>query len=132
MATTIPDSPKSRVSARPSSGQARFAFTVLLIVNILNYADRYVLPAILSKIHQAPNLGGLGLTQGQLGLIGSSFLLVYALATLPLGVWADRSSRKNIVALCVGVWSIATVLAGFTRNFVQLFSVRAILGIGEA
>ena len=74
----------------------------------------------------------MGLTLTQAGLLGSSFLLVYALATLPLGVWADRSIRKNIVALCVGIWSVATILTGFTRNFWQLFSVRAVLGIGEA
>src|SRR5207245_4386671 len=59
-------------------------------------------------------------------------LLVYGIATLPLGVWADRSIRKNIVALCVGIWSVATVVAGVTRNFLQLFSVRSVLGIGEA
>src|SRR5579864_1465498 len=132
MATApVTESRKKRL-ARPTRGQARFAFTILLIINILNYANRYVLSAVLSQIHQAPKFGGLGLTQSELGLIGSSFLLVYAVFALPLGIWADRSSRKNIVALCVGIWSIATVLAGFTRNFAQLFSVRAILGIGEA
>ncbi len=94
---------------------------------MLNYADRFVLPAVLPKIQT-----DLGLTLTQAGLLGSSFLFVYALATLPLGVWADRSIRKNIVALCVGIWSVATVLTGFTRNFWQLFSVRAVLGIGEA
>lgn len=132
MTTVIPASPRGKAATTLSRGQARFAFTTLLIINILNYADRYVLPAVLTKIQQAPNLGGLGLTQSELGLIGSSFLLVYAFATLPLGVWADRSTRKNIVALCVGVWSIATLLTGITRNFIQLFSVRAVLGIGEA
>ena len=74
----------------------------------------------------------LGLTPLQEGLLGSSLLFVYAIATLPLGVWADRSVRKNIVALSVGIWSVATVLAGFTVNFLQLFSVRSVLGIGEA
>jgi len=118
---------KGKVPARPTRGQARFAFTILFIINVLNYADRYVLPAILPKVQQ-----DLGLTTFEGGLLGSSFLLVYAFATLPLGVWADRGIRKNIVSLCVGVWSISTVLAGFTRNFVQLFSVRAVLGIGEA
>jgi MFS transporter, Spinster family, sphingosine-1-phosphate transporter len=112
---------------RPTVGQARFAFTILFIINVLNYADRYILPAILPKIR-----ADLGLTPIQQGLLGSSFLFVYALASLPLGVWADRSIRKNIVALCVGIWSVATVLAGFTRNFLQLFSVRTVLGIGEA
>jgi MFS transporter, Spinster family, sphingosine-1-phosphate transporter len=116
-----------KIPVRPTGKQARFGFTILLIINILNYADRYVLPAILPKIR-----ADLGLIPLQEGLLGSSFLLVYALATLPLGVWADRSIRKNIVALCVGIWSVATVLAGFTRNFLQLFSVRAVLGIGEA
>src|SRR5581483_778878 len=53
-------------------------------------------------------------------------------ATLPLGVWADRSVRKNIVSFCVGIWSLATVLAGLTRSFLQLFIVRSVLGIGEA
>jgi MFS family permease len=115
---------------QPTRGQARFAFTILLIINVLNYADRYVLPAILPKI--ADPKQGLGLTPFEQGLLGSSFLIVYALATLPLGMWADRGVRKNIIALCVGIWSIATTLAGITRNFLQLFSVRAVLGIGEA
>jgi MFS transporter, Spinster family, sphingosine-1-phosphate transporter len=127
MKITSPLQAEGKSFSRPTRGQARFAFTVLLIVNVLNYADRYVLPAILPKIQ-----ADLGLTPFEEGLLGSSFLLVYALATLPLGVWADRSIRKNIVALCVGIWSVATVLAGFTRNFLQLFSVRAVLGIGEA
>jgi len=126
---TAPLAPEKKAPERlrPSKGQARFAFTVLLMINVLNYADRYVLPAILPKVQS-----GLGLNHTELGLLGTSFLLVYAFATLPLGIWADKSSRKNIVAICVGIWSVATALAGFTRNFLQLFIVRAVLGIGEA
>jgi MFS family permease len=116
-----------RRRSQPTREQAHFAFTVLLVINILNYADRYVLSAVLPKIHS-----DLGLTPLEEGLLGSSFLFVYALATLPLGVWADRSVRKNIVSFCVGIWSLATVLAGLTRTFFQLFLVRSILGIGEA
>jgi len=127
MTAATPAHVKEKPLIRPTVRQARFAFTILFIINVLNYADRYVLPAILSKIQAE-----LGLTFIQAGLLGSSFLFVYALATLPLGVWADRSIRKNIVALCVGIWSVATVLAGLTRNFFQLVSVRAVLGIGEA
>ncbi len=127
MKTTAPLESKDKTPFRPTVGQARFGFTILFIINVLNYADRYVLPAILPKIQS-----DLGLTPIQEGLLGSSFLLVYAIATLPLGVLADRSIRKNIVAVCVGIWSIATVLAGFTTNFLQLFGVRSVLGIGEA
>src|SRR5579883_2799273 len=127
MTTTPVTETRERRRSQPTRGQARFAFTILLIINILNYADRYVLSAVLPKIHS-----DLGLTTLEEGLLGSSFLFVYALATLPLGVWADRSVRKNIVSFCVGIWSLATVLAGLTRNFIQLFLVRSVLGIGEA
>ncbi|HEY0752619.1 MAG TPA: MFS transporter [Ktedonobacteraceae bacterium] len=120
------NSPKTQ-RGQPTRGQARFAFTVLLVVNILNYADRYVLSAVLPKIRS-----DLGLTPLQEGLLGSSFLLVYAIATLPLGVWADRSVRKNIVSACVAIWSIATVFVGLARNFTQIFFMRSVLGIGEA
>ncbi|HWZ18600.1 MAG TPA: MFS transporter [Ktedonobacteraceae bacterium] len=127
MRITTPSEIKDKQNFRPTSRQAWFGFTILFIINVLNYADRYVLPAVLPKIQ-----ADMGLTPLQEGLLGSSFLFVYAIASLPLGVWADRSIRKNIVALCVGIWSVATVLAGFTVNFLQLFSVRSVLGIGEA
>ena len=116
-----------RESLKPSRRQARYAFAILLTINILNYADRFVLSAVLPNIK-----ADLGLSDTRLGLLSSAFLLVYALTTLPLGIWADRSSRKNIIAVCVGVWSIATTLAGFTTNFAQLFVTRTVLGIGEA
>src|SRR5579864_7700444 len=132
MSTVTSSETETKHHLKPTRGQARFAFTILLIINVLNYADRYVLPAILPKIAADPTKGGLGLSPFEQGLLGSSFLLVYAFATLPLGIWADRGVRKNIVALCVGIWSVATTLAGITRNFMQLFSVRAVLGIGEA
>jgi MFS transporter, Spinster family, sphingosine-1-phosphate transporter len=128
MATVAPKPTKrGKVSNKPTGGQARFAFSVLFIVNILNYADRYVLSAVLPGIKHDFHL-----TDFQGGLLISSFLIVYALFTLPLGVWADRGIRKNIVALCVGIWSVATALAGFSQSVIQLFSMRAILGIGEA
>ncbi|MFL5628116.1 MAG: MFS transporter, partial [Ktedonobacteraceae bacterium] len=98
MATVAPKPAKRRkASSRPTRGQANFAFSVLFLVNVLNYADRYVLSAVLPNIKHDFHL-----TDFVGGLLISSFLIVYAVAALPLGVWADRGVRKNIVALCVG------------------------------
>lgn len=128
MASIAPKQPAKQVNfLKPTSRQAGFAFAVLFSVNILNYADRYVLSAVLPRIQRE-----FAMTDFQGGLLISSFLLVYAIAALPLGVSADRGVRKNIVAICVGIWSLATALAGFSRNLLQLFSMRSILGIGEA
>jgi MFS family permease len=114
-------------SMQPTRSQARFAFIVLLIINVLNYVDRSIFssvqPVIQADFH---------LTDTELGLLNSSFLFIYGLSTLPIGMWADRGVRKNIITICVTVWSLATALSGITRNFIQLFLTRSVLGIGEA
>ena len=125
IATSSPTA--NRKQNRPSRTQAGFAFGIVLLINILNYMDRTILPAVLPHLQK-----DFQLSNTEAGLLGSSFLLIYAIAALPLGMWADRGVRKNIVAICAGIWSIATALAGFTQNFIQLFITRAVLGIGEA
>ena len=127
MKTVTTPAPIDKKASQQPRRQARFAFAILLTINILNYADRSVLAAIQPKLQIDFHL-----TNTELGLLSSSFLLIYALGTLPLGIWADRSVRKNIVALCVGVWSVATALTGFTQNFIQIFIARSFLGVGEA
>ncbi len=118
---------KNSKTTPPSKTQALAAFIVLLNINVLNYTDRSVLSAVQTHIQTDFHL-----TDTELGLLNSSFLLIYGLATLPIGIWADNGVRKNIVAICVSIWSIATVLGGITQNFIQLFTTRAFLGIGEA
>lgn len=122
-----PSIAKKSKATHPSKTQALTAFIVLLVINILNYTDRSVLSAIQTHIQAE-----FGLSDLELGSLNSSFLLIYGLTTLPLGIWADKGIRKNIIAICVGVWSIATALAGITRNFLQIFIMRGLLGIGEA
>jgi MFS family permease len=96
-------------------------------INFLNYMDRYVgaaaSPLIQKEFH---------LSDSQVGLLGSAFLLVYAVAAVPFGYWADRGVRKTVVAAGVAIWSVATLFTGFARSFPQLFVSRAVLGIGEA
>src|SRR5450759_1302637 len=96
-------------------------------INFLNYMDRYVgaaaSPLIQKEFH---------LSDSQVGLLGSAFLLVYALAALPFGYWADRGVRRTVVAAGVAIWSVATLFTGFARSFPQLFLSRAVRGIGEA
>ena len=96
-------------------------------INFLNYMDRYVgaaaSPLIQKEFH---------LSDSQVGLLGSAFLLVYAVAAVPFGFWADRGVRKTVVAVGVAIWSLATLFTGFARSFPQLFVSRAVLGIGEA
>ncbi|GER82441.1 MAG: MFS transporter [Thermogemmatispora sp.] len=114
-------------SRRRTSGYAAYAFAIMFSINFLNYMDRYVFTGASPIIGQE-----LGLGLDQLGYIASAFLIVYSLGTLPFGIWADRTRRKNVVALCVAIWSLATAFTALASNFIALFLSRMVLGVGEA
>ena len=109
------------------TGYARYVLAVMVGINFLNYLDRYILPVVASKIQDEFHL-----SDSAIGGLGTAFLLVYAVAALPFGLWADRGVRRTVVAVGVTIWSLATLFTGLARNYLQLFAARAVLGIGEA
>jgi MFS family permease len=109
------------------SRDAIYVLCLMFGINFLNYMDRWVGSAVAPLI-QAEFV----LSDFSVGLLGSAFTLVYALAALPFGLWADRGPRRTVIGAGVALWSLATLVTGFTTNFLQLFTTRAVLGIGEA
>ena len=108
-------------------GYAMYVFWVMFSISFLNYLDRNVLSGAANVVAHE-----LGFGFDAIGVIASSFLVVYTLSTIPLGVWADRTKRKNVVAICVAIWSLATAFTAFANSFLTLFLSRMVLGIGEA
>lgn len=104
-----------------------FTFCVLVGINTVNFYDRQVLGAVQEKVRKE-----WGLSDGQLGWLGTAFILLYAVVGLPLGRLADRSRRKWILAAGVGLWSALTFASGFAWNFWTLFVLRLGVGVGEA
>ncbi len=100
---------------------------LLLSVNILNYVDRQIVYALLPLIS-----GDLRLSDAQAGSLASAFMIVYMLAAPPIAWIADSRGRKPWIAGGVGIWSIATGVAGLAAGFTSLFLSRAAVGIGEA
>jgi sugar phosphate permease len=74
----------------------------------------------------------LNLSDAQLGFLGSAFLFAYMLLSPLFGRLGDRGSRTRLMALGVGIWSIATAGAGLARNFTQMLVARSAVGVGEA
>ena len=108
----------------------RYAWYVLLILTLtqfVNYVDRQVVAPLLPLIQQ-----DLHLSDSQLGLLGTGFMIVHSLMAIPLGVLADRWERRKIVSMGLGFWSVATVFSGLANSFWQLMGARAAIGIGEA
>ena len=105
-----------------------FALSVLTLVNLLNYLDRYVVSGMIPDLKAPP----LGLSDTQIGFLTTAFMLVYMVAAPVFGALGDRFSRTRPIAIGVFLWSIATVVSGFAGNYAHLLGARAIVGIGEA
>lgn len=110
-----------------STSSARYVFWVLSGISFLSLLDRYLFSGAANVIGKE-----LGLSLDSIGYITSAYTVVYILATLPLGIWADRTKRTRVVAASVAVWSAITFLTAFASNFATLFLSRMFLGVGEA
>ena len=117
----------TRVAKRRTSRYASYVFFVMFVINLLNYLDRYLFIGASDRVAKE-----LGFGLDGIGYLTSAFLIIYTLGTIPLGIWADRTKRKNVVAACVAVWSAATAFTALAGNFLTLFLSRMVLGIGEA
>jgi MFS family permease len=106
---------------------AAYGLALTTLLNFVNYIDRYVLPAVAPRVKDA-----LGLTDEQLGFLGSAFLLSYLLTSPVFGYLGDRLSRTRLMAIGVGIWSVATAGAGLARSFGQMLVARGAVGVGEA
>lgn len=105
-----------------------YALGLLTLVYTFNFIDRQLL-AILQESVKAD----LGLSDSQLGLLtGFAFAMFYVTAGIPIARWADKSNRRNIVALAIGLWSFMTAISGAAQNYLQLLAARIGVGVGEA
>ena len=106
---------------------AGYGLALMTLLNFVNYIDRYVLPAVGPRVKESLNL-----TDTQFGFLGSAFLFAYMLLSPLFGRMGDRGSRTRLMAVGVGIWSLATAAGGLARNFGQMLVARSAVGVGEA
>ncbi len=105
-----------------------FALGVLVVVYIFNFIDRSILGILVEPIRQ-----DLGVSDTLMGFLGGiAFATFYTFLGIPIARLADRGSRRNILAVCLALWSGATALCGMAQNFVQLLLARIGVAVGEA
>jgi MFS transporter, Spinster family, sphingosine-1-phosphate transporter len=101
-------------------------------LNLLNYIDRLIVSAVLRKMSAPEIEGGLDLSKLQGGLLATAFLLGYFVTSPWFGARADKGKRTGLIALGVGIWSVATFASGFATSFGTLIAARVFVGVGEA
>lgn len=101
---------------------------ILMLLSIFAYLDRGILALLVE-----PMKADLHLSDVQLGLLqGIAFALFYVFCGLPMGWLADRYSRRGIIGISVGIWSLAATGCGLARNFSEMLIGRFAVGAGEA
>ena len=100
----------------------------LWLAFFFNQADRQVFNVVLPLLHRE-----LGLSDVQLGLIGSVFVIVNGLMVPAAGFAGDFVSRKRIIVVSLFAWSLATVSTGWGATVAYFVMVRSLAtGVGEA
>lgn len=110
-----------------TSKNAYYAFALLFLLYMFDYIDRLIIVSLFPFLQK-----DWGLTDTECGLLVSAVYWSILLFSFPVSIIVDRWSRKKAIGLMAILWSIATLLCVFTRNFKQLFGARIAIGIGEA
>lgn len=107
---------------------AGYVLAVLTLAYAVNVMDRAVLAVLLESIKHTFHT-----TDTQQGLLGGlAFALFYATLGVPIAALADRTSRRNVLAVCALLWSAMTALCGLAATFPLLLAARVGTAVGEA
>ncbi len=114
--------------SRPVSASYKWYVVALLwFCGFFNYADRQAVNAVFPLLKSEFKL-----TDEQLGWVGSSFMIVYALSAVFAGFLVDNVSRRGLIAAGVAFWSLICAATGFARSYSQVLIFRAAEGLGES
>ena len=112
----------------PRPEYAWYVVGILTVAYTVSFIDRQIIALLVEPIRR-----DLQISDTQISLLqGFAFAIFYTVMGLPIAHFADRHSRRAIIASGILFWSIMTAACGLARNFWQLFAARVGVGVGEA
>src|SRR3977135_568948 len=85
-------------ASAPNRANTWWPLAILVAINVLNFYDRQVAGAVVEPVRKE-----FLLSDTQIGLLNTLSLILYGLVGLPLGLLADRVSRKKLLAVGIVV-----------------------------
>ena len=111
-----------------SGFRRHYTLFVLFLISAVSLIDRQVMGVVIEPIKAEFHV-----SDTQIGLLtGLAFALVYCLFAIPLGRFADRGHRRNLIGWCCAFWSVMAMLCGFASNFWTLALARIGVAVGES
>ena len=100
---------------------------VLGLVIMIDQADQNIVRGVATPIQHAFHL-----TDLQVGVLLSCFIVVNGFVSVPAGYLADRWHRTRTVGHTVVIWSAITSLTAAAWSYPALIAIRSALGFGQA
>ena len=104
-----------------------FVVAMLWLVCFFNYADRQAIFSVFELLKAEMHLSDV-----QLGIVGASFMWVYAAIGPIAGLVGDRINRKTLIITGLVFWSLITIATALSTTYSHLVLFRALEGFGEA
>lgn len=121
-------SPKKITVTAQQPTRTRFVIMALLfgcvVINYLDRANLSIAAPLLAK--------DLAIDSVKMGLVFSAFGWSYVFCQVPGGWLVDRVHPRKLYAILIALWSVATVLLGFSKGLTTLFVLRLAIGALEA
>lgn len=110
---------------------ARLSLGLLLLINLVNYIDRYIISSVIVPIKKEL-LPGDPAGDEKMGYLQTAFLISYMVLSPLFGIMGDRYRRWVIIGIGVILWSIASGASGLAHTYLLLLFTRIFVGVGEA
>lgn len=127
MAVEARDTEASPAAPPGVLSRSRKPLVLLTAVLAVDQADRYLLSSVFPLLKD-----DFGLSDFQLGLLSSAFLLVATVGAVPFGILVDRTIRTRVAAWGAALWSVAMLATGLATSYTSLFVSRMGLGVAES
>ncbi len=72
--------------------------------------------------------GSLSASLDQINWVLTSYIVASAIMTAPIGWIADRFGRKRLFLICVGGFTVASMLCGLSQNIIEMVGARLLQG----
>lgn len=121
------DAPEAITRPAPTpETQSTWPMWLLGLVIMVDQIDQNLVRGVVKPLQD-----DFGLSDAQIGILLSCFVLVNGLVTVPAGYLADRWNRSRTIGHTVIAWSGITALTAAAPNYLSLVAIRSALGFGQ-
>ena len=106
--------------------------SVIGVVHLLSHAYQFTLAPLFPVMALEPNMGGLGVSYSELGLLASLFFASSGLCQTPAGFVVDKIGPRPVLIAGLGLLSAAVFLYSVVPSYGSLIVLSILAGIGNS